>query len=126
MPAFELAVAEELRPRVSRTLGIPLEWDVAIDALSKPSLRRPAGILAAGCRLYRRIRPTRIGNRCAFEPSCSRFAELSFRLFGARVGVKLTATRLYRCKACNGGLDLPPMVETSWLGILEERVCSIA
>ncbi|WP_461479024.1 membrane protein insertion efficiency factor YidD [Pararhodobacter aggregans] len=60
------------------------------------------------CRLYRRIRPRKIGDRCAFEPSCSRYAEVSFRIFGLRKGAVLTLSRLRRCNAHHGGLDLPP------------------
>ena len=125
MTAFELAVPEEIRPRVARRLGIPLEWDVAIDSLPSPTLTNISGTLAAACRLYRRFRPQRIGDRCAFEPSCSRYAELSFRLFGLKAGLELAFKRISRCKACNGGLDLPPTVGSSEVSSLEERVCSI-
>ncbi len=125
MPAFELAVPEDIRPRVARRLGIPLDWDVAVDTLSPPALNSFGGILAAACRLYRQYRPRRIGDRCAFEPSCSRYAELSFRLFGLKAGLGLAFKRISRCKACNGGLDLPPTLGNSEISSLEERVCSI-
>ncbi|WP_394713629.1 membrane protein insertion efficiency factor YidD [uncultured Roseibium sp.] len=85
-----------------------------------------SGISVFLIRFYRKNRSENIGNRCAFEPSCSRYAELCFRMFGWRSGFILTVKRLMRCKACNGGLDLPPNVDANWYKDLEERVCNIA
>ena len=104
----DIEVPDELRPRVARQLGLPLEWDQAIDALPSPKLSTVANWCATLCRLYRVVRPQKIGNRCAFEPSCSRYAEISFRAFGLGTGMRLTVQRLKRCNAKNGGLDLPP------------------
>lgn len=103
----DVQVPDELRPRVARQLGLPLKWDVAIDALPSPSLTDGRGWFVLLCRLYRRVRPRSVGNRCAFEPSCSRYAEIAFRAFGAKTGLKLTLGRLKRCRANNGGVDLP-------------------
>lgn len=104
----DIEVSDELRPRVARQLGLPLEWDLAVDALPSPKLSKVGNWCAMLCRLYRRVRPRKIGDRCAFEPSCSRYAEMSFRAFGLRTGMRLTINRLKRCNAKNGGLDLPP------------------
>ena len=101
---------EELRPRIARQLGLPLLWDQAIDALPSPSVMWPSGWFAKLCRVYRILRPRKIGDRCAFEPSCSRYAEISFRVFGLRKSLSLTFDRLKRCNAQNGGLDLPPNI----------------
>jgi putative membrane protein insertion efficiency factor len=68
-----------------------------------------------------KVRPDFIGKRCAFEPSCSRYAELSLRMFGFWRGSILTVRRLQRCQACNGGLDLPPSIEESSKTELEEK-----
>ena len=106
----DIEVPDDLRPRVARRLGIPLAWDMAVDTLPPPKLSKVGDWFAALCRLYRRVRPKKIGDRCALEPSCSRYAEISFRLFGVRAGILLTISRLKRCKAKNGGLDLPPIV----------------
>jgi len=106
----DIETPESLRPRIARKLGLPLHWDVAIDDLPRPNLLSAAGWGALMCRLYRTIRPQRIGDRCAFEPSCSRYAEISFRAFGFRKGSVLTVRRLKRCNAHNGGLDLPPQI----------------
>lgn len=101
-------VEDELRPRVARKLGLPLEWDLAVDSLAPPKFTSLANMSAHLCRLYRRVRPRSIGNRCAFEPSCSRYAELCFRTLGFWKGMCLTVNRLRRCSGRNGGLDLPP------------------
>lgn len=108
---WKISVEERMRPRVYRKLQIPLEWDVRIDSLPSPSLKNASGWFAGICRLYRRIRPAFVGNRCGFEPSCSRFSEMCFRQYGVRKGLVLTVNRLSRCRGENGGLDLPPGIE---------------
>lgn len=58
-------------------------------------------------RWYRvRISP-RLGQRCVFEPSCSRYAELALRRRGFIMGSLLTISRLYRCRPGAGGMDMP-------------------
>lgn len=105
----DIETPEALRPRIARRLGLPLAWDVAVDALPRPALSGGIASWAATlCRLYRHVRPRRIGDRCAFEPSCSRYAELGFRAYGLREGARLAIDRLRRCEATAGGLDLPP------------------
>jgi len=71
---MDLNVPEEMRPRVSRKLGLTLEWDRAIDELPPVVSNSPAYVIAILCRFYRRVRPEAIGARCCFEPSCSRYA----------------------------------------------------
>lgn len=115
-----MEVTEEMRPRAMRALGIPLAWDQAIDQLAKPTSLTPSSLFALACVAYRKIRPTKIGNRCCFEPSCSRFSEVSFRMFGFRRGLALTYSRLSRCKAGNGGVDLPPTIFS--IKDLQERI----
>lgn|GEM_PF-257065 len=104
---IELDVDEMMRPRTLRKIGITPEWDLAIDNLGSPRLNSISALAAWLCRFYRRVRPRAIGDRCAFEPSCSRYSEISFRLFGMRIGLSETISRLRRCNAHNGGLDLP-------------------
>jgi putative component of membrane protein insertase Oxa1/YidC/SpoIIIJ protein YidD len=58
-------------------------------------------------RWYRRVRPASIGQRCVFDPSCSRYAELALRKRGAFKGLAAIIGRLHRCKPGNGGTDLP-------------------
>ncbi|MGH2341149.1 membrane protein insertion efficiency factor YidD [Segnochrobactraceae bacterium EtOH-i3] len=100
-------VPERLRPRAQRALGLKVAWDDAVDRL--PALT--SGVISRGvvwaCRLYRAVRPRSIGDRCAFEPSCSRYVELCFRTFPVAKAGRLSASRLCRCCARNGGLDIP-------------------
>lgn len=121
----EIEAPEELRPRIYRKLGLPLLWDQAVDGLSPPSTHRMSGWWAILCRSYRAIRPKYLGDRCAFEPSCSRYSEMCFRAFGVRKGIALTVKRLRRCNGSNGGLDLPPMIERDHVSKLEETISEI-
>lgn len=103
---FEFNVDEKVRPTLERKLLGRTKTDVEIDSLSIPSgpihIRLSIGLI----RLYRNIRPAFIGNRCVFEPSCSRYSELAIRQNGLLIGIWLTVKRLYRCRPGNGGLDL--------------------
>lgn len=103
---LDLDVPEELRPSTLRRLGLRPELDERIDAL--PALKgwglRQAAI--GLLRLYRRIRPEAIGNRCEFEPSCSRYSELAFRTKPPVTAFRLTLSRLHRCKPGHGGTDM--------------------
>ncbi|OSM99575.1 hypothetical protein AU490_00770 [Lonsdalea populi] len=58
--------------------------------------------------LYRRYAPDRIRGRCRFHPSCSTYALVSIRRFGALSGWKLAIARLRRCRPPNGAVDYPP------------------
>ena len=116
---ISLAVEEKMRPRVMRKLGITPPWDGAVDSMPLPRKITMTTVAVRMCRIYRRLRPASLGDRCAFEPSCSRYSELAFRIFGFRRGVKETFRRLRRCSAQNGGLDLPPTIES--LDSLTER-----
>ncbi|MEO1612701.1 MAG: membrane protein insertion efficiency factor YidD [Pseudomonadota bacterium] len=99
-------VPEELRPRILRKFGVTPPLDEFIDGLPLP-LRWSERFAVRALRLYRRVRPRSVGDRCAFEPSCSRYAEAVIRLNGVTRGCLLTARRLCRCNARNGGYDLP-------------------
>ncbi|WP_321488449.1 membrane protein insertion efficiency factor YidD [uncultured Hyphomonas sp.] len=106
MAHLDLDVPEELRPSTLRRLGIRPDLDNRVDAM--PPLRgwgaRQAAI--ALLRLYRWVRPDIIGNRCVYEPSCSRYSELAFRTKPVATAFRLTFTRLHRCKPGHGGTDL--------------------
>ena len=88
-----------------RALGLKPEADELTDRLP---LAGRAILAQAALRAYRSLRPRRIGDRCAFDPSCSRYSELSFRIHGWRVGFHLTLDRLRRCRGQAGGLEMPP------------------
>lgn len=102
-----LNVDTVLAPSVLRKFAGATVLDSDVDALEMPSgppwLRGCIALL----RGYRRIRPASIGQRCVFDPSCSRYAELALRKQGFRRGLVAVLGRLHRCKAGNGGVDLP-------------------
>jgi len=103
---LDLDVPDEVRPSALRAMGVRPELDAAIDAMPAvkgASLRSAAVALL---RLYRRIRPEIIGNRCVYEPSCSRYSELAFRTKPAGAALRLTLRRLHRCKPGHGGTDM--------------------
>ena len=61
--------------------------------------------------LYRRFLSPYLGGGCRFRPSCSLYALLSVRRFGAIAGLRLTIRRLQRCQAADaGGYDPVPKI----------------
>ena len=105
---IDVDVPEQDRPRTLRSLGIKPPLDKAFD---NRTLVRGFGlgiIFAKLCRIYRRVRPRAIGDRCAFEPSCSRYSEYCFEMFPFRLALQLTFERLRLCKGKAGGVHLPP------------------
>ena len=64
------------------------------------------------------IRPYQItlspimGGQCRFEPTCSRYAAMAYRLHGPWRGSILTARRIFRCHPFGrGGYDPVPLGE---------------
>jgi len=108
---IKIDVPETLRPKVHRQLGMPLIWDKRIERIDPKALPLARRFGVSFCRLYRRIRPRAIGDRCVYEPSCSRYAELCCYHFSLFQTIKLTIARLKKCgKVDCGGIDLPPGV----------------
>lgn len=102
-----LNVDAVIAPSVLRAFAGATVLDSEIDALEVP----PGPLWLLGCismiRWYRRVRPPSIGQRCVFDPSCSRYAEMAFRKRGLLRGLATVLLRLHRCRAGNGGTDLP-------------------
>ena len=104
---IECRVEETLAPSVLRAFAGTTPLDLEVDGLLIPRRPRWRGIAVRSLRWYRtRIGP-RLGHRCVFEPSCSRFAELAFRRKGPIQALWLVLRRLARCKSGAGGIDLP-------------------
>jgi putative membrane protein insertion efficiency factor len=101
-------IPDWLLPRVQRYLGVLPDWDAAVDSMSPGRKSSLSGWLIRACRVYRRLRPRSVGDRCAFAPSCSRYAELSIHKYGVWSGVRLSWLRIRRCHAGSGGIDVPP------------------
>lgn len=105
--SIELRVAKELAPAVIRALGDLTPLDQEVDALDIPTGPIWLKVAVRYLRWYRRHLARHLGNRCVFEPSCSRYAELAFRNRGFWTGGRLTIGRLRRCRPGNGGVDVP-------------------
>ena len=107
MNVYEFDVDEKLRPSVERKLTGTTKTDAEIAALELPQGSIIARWLIILLRLYRRIVPINVRNRCVFEPSCSHYSEAAIRKYGVVPGCIKTMKRLRRCKPRSGGIDLP-------------------
>lgn len=58
-------------------------------------------------KLYQRVAPDSVRNRCRFEPSCSQYMILAIEKYGFFKGIKKGWDRLKRCVPPNSGYDLP-------------------
>jgi putative membrane protein insertion efficiency factor len=96
-----------LLPQLTRMLAGSTPIDREVDTLA--ILPRPIwlNVIIRSLRWYRSRLSRRLGHRCVYEPSCSRYSELSFRKYGLWRGFALTAKRLWRCRPGYGGIDLP-------------------
>jgi len=103
---FELNVEEHLRPSLERQLTGTTKADTEIHSLPIPSKPIIIKLSVLALRTYRKYRPSFIGSRCVFEPSCSHYSEVAIRENGLLIGLKLTIKRLHRCRPGSGGLDL--------------------
>jgi uncharacterized protein len=105
--SYECHVKSNLLPQLTRLLSGTTPSDSEIDGLPIP--RKPLWLTTVILilRWYRRKISINLGDRCVFEPTCSRYAELSFRKYGFFKGCALTISRLWRCRPGNGGVDVP-------------------
>jgi len=104
---IECRVDDALAPSVLRAFAGTTPLDAEVDSLPIPEGARSLRLAIRFLRWYRvRIGP-RLGHRCVFDPSCSRFAELALRRKGPMQALWLILRRLGRCKPGAGGVDLP-------------------
>ena len=103
---YDLSVDEKLRPSLERQLTGTTKTDTEIQSLPIPKDPTSIRFAVLLLRFYRKHRPSTIGNRCVFEPSCSHYSEVAIRENGLIVGMFLTIKRLLRCRPGNGGMDL--------------------
>jgi len=102
-----ILVPDEIAPSVIRVLAGQTLRDREVDQLdysAAPLWLRVSGFLL---RTYRAIRPASVGQRCVWDPSCSRYAELALRNRGFVRGIGAIAGRLARCRPGRGGVDTP-------------------
>lgn len=104
---IELHVDASLVPSVLRTFAGSTPMDLEIDSQPIPEKPRWLNLCIRFLRWYRRLRPAHIGQRCVFDPSCSRYSELAFLRHGFFKGCLATIKRLQRCKPGSGGVDVP-------------------
>lgn len=102
-----LNLDESLHASVLRTLVGTTPADTNIDSLALPSGPLWLQVSVKLLRWYRTKISPALGQRCVYEPSCSRYAELALRKRGFIKGIILTAKRLHRCRPGSGGIDLP-------------------
>ena len=104
---YELNVDDKLRPSVERNISGRTQMDIEIDSLVIPEKPFFLNKIILLLRWYRKIFSTKLGHRCVFDPSCSRYCEIAIRNQGILRGLCLTINRLFRCRPSNGGVDLP-------------------
>jgi putative component of membrane protein insertase Oxa1/YidC/SpoIIIJ protein YidD len=104
---IELRMPESLAPAVLRVFAGITPLDADIDSLPLPSSPAWRRWCVRSLRWYRQSISPRLGHRCVFEPSCSRYSELAFRNNGLLRGVFLTLHRLSRCRPGAGERDMP-------------------
>lgn len=98
---------QRLLSTIKRTIVGTTDIDDQIDGLPIPDRPIWLHFTVRLLRLYRRHISIRLGQRCVFEPSCSRYAELVLRENGFFRGSAQAAMRLKRCRPGQGGVDLP-------------------
>ena len=96
-----------LIPSVTRHIFGRTARDAEIDQLPAPAPSWMVYLAVMVLRWYRKIRPASIGQRCVWDPSCSRYAELAIRQRGMFRGLIAAVSRLVRCRPAKGGIDLP-------------------
>ena len=62
-------------------------------------------LVLVAIRIYQEWLPATLKRHCLYEPSCSRYAELSIQQYGLWRGTRMAISRLRRCR--------PPVMEWS-------------
>jgi putative membrane protein insertion efficiency factor len=103
---IELRVGEALALATLRLFAGSTPLDSEVDALTVPFGPLWLVLCIGALRWYRRVISPRLGRRCVFDPSCSRYSELAFRRRGFFKGMVITLRRLQRCRPGAGGTDV--------------------
>jgi putative membrane protein insertion efficiency factor len=103
--SFEINTSVKDAIIVQRHFCKHTELDLQIQNLPIP--RKPIWLnfTVRSLRFYQNHISEKLGNRCVFDPSCSRYSEHAFREKGFLKGFILTIKRLKRCRPENGGID---------------------
>lgn len=70
-------------------------------------LLRARAILIWSIKMYQRLAPIELRNKCRFEPSCSAYMIQAIEKYGAVKGLSLGTQRLRKCNITGGGYDYP-------------------
>ncbi len=104
---IELDVDEKIAASALRAFAGTTPLDSAVDVLPVPRKPWRLAVAIRGLRWYRCSIGPRLGQRCVFDPSCSRYAELMLRHSGITRSLLPSIHRLWRCRPGAGGVDLP-------------------
>lgn len=103
--SFEISANEKDAVIIQRHFSKHTKMDLEIQNLTIPKRPIWLNLVVRMLRFYQNNISEKLGNRCVFDPSCSRYSELAFREKGFFKGLKLTINRLKRCRPENGGID---------------------
>ena len=103
--AFEINATEKDSIFIHRYFAKHTKLDLEIHSLEIPQKPIWLNLVVRLLRFYQRTISPKLGVRCVFDPSCSRYSEMAFREKGFLKGTWLTITRLNRCRPGNGGKD---------------------
>lgn len=103
--SFEISTSEKDAIIIQRYFAKHTAMDLEIQKLPVPKKPIWLNLVVRILRFYQQNLSERLGNRCVFDPSCSRYSELAFREKGFFKGLQLTVYRLNRCQPKNGGTD---------------------
>ena len=102
---FEINATEKDSVIIQRHFIKHTKLDLEIQNLPIPKKPIWLNLTVRLLRYYQNNISEKLGNRCVFDPSCSRYSELAFREKGFLKGMSLTVNRLKRCRPENGGID---------------------
>jgi putative membrane protein insertion efficiency factor len=100
-----------LAPNILRAMFGSTPIDDEVDKLDVPRHPFLLNLTIRALRAYRKYLSRKLGSRCVFEPSCSRYAELALCRFGLFRGSIISFRRHVRCRPGMGGIDLPYLLE---------------
>lgn len=103
---FEFNVSQKDAVIVERAFNKHTKLDLEIQNMEIPKNPLWLNIVVKMLRYYQNNISEKLGNRCVFDPSCSRYSEVAYRKKGFLKGTALTIKRLHRCKPKNGGIDI--------------------
>ena len=89
------------RPEIYLAIMVATAMLLGADALREPQNQWAARAYVAAIYFYQEHLSARLGARvlCRFEPTCSHYSEEAVMRYGIGRGLKMTASRLWRCRS---------------------------